>query len=44
MELTSSEKNVIIGMIISEQSDGAEWTYNGVKLNDLKKKLRSEDG
>ena len=40
MELTDSEKDVIVGMINTEQSDGAEWTVDGVRLNDLKTKVR----
>jgi len=38
--LTSQEIRVIVGMIDSEQFDGAEWTFDGVKLNDLKAKLK----
>lgn len=41
MELTKKEIEVIITMINCEQFDEAEWTTNGIKLNDLKRKLEN---
>lgn len=40
MSLSNLEIKVIISLIDSYQFDGAEWGINGIKLNDLKAKLK----
>lgn len=42
MKLTPKEIKVIIGMINSEQWDGASWTINDVNLNKLRDKLKKK--
>ena len=39
MILTKKEIKVLISLIDRQQFDGAEWTFEGIKLNNLKKKL-----
>ena len=40
MKLTQKEIKVLISLIDGQQFDGSEWTFEGIKLNDLKKKLK----
>ena len=41
MKLTKKEIKVIISLIDGQQFDGAEWIFEGIRLDDLKKKLKS---
>ena len=42
VRLTKEEAEVVIGLINSFQQDGAEWTFENIKLNDLKRKCHEE--
>ena len=40
--MNKKELKVIISLINMFQFDGASWTVDGIKLNDLSKKLKNE--
>jgi hypothetical protein len=38
--MSNAEILVLIALINDYQSDGAQWTIDGIKLNELKRKLK----